>query len=251
MRRSFLVAVVLAWCWSAQSPIFAQTQGSAQNQTQQKTPDANTPKPKPQPEANPFPEDTTSVPVMPSNDSPGTPAAAPSDAAGYYNVGLPSAEKDPVRSPDDGDSGAASSEGSSSSSQGLDDLLKPPADSGKPGKNGHGKEDVDTNAVHAEGAKEDESVGSYYLDQRNWKAALSRFESALVLDPENPDVYWGLGEAERHLGNYANARTHYLKLVEYDPESKHGKEAKKLLKEPELANAAAASSNAPSGKSPQ
>jgi hypothetical protein len=29
-------------------------------------------------------------------------------------------------------------------------------------------------------------------------------------------------------------------VVDYDPDSKHGKEAKKALKEPELANAAAA-----------
>lgn len=187
---------------------------------------------------------------MPNNESPGT-LAAPSDAAADYDVALPNAERDPVRSPDDGNSNGESGEGSSSSSQGLDDLLKPPADTGKPGKQGHEKEDVDTNAVHAEGAKQDESVGSYYLDQRNWKAALSRFESALVLDPENPDVYWGLGEAERHLGNYANARAHYMKLVEYDPDSKHGKEAKRILKEPELANAPPLSSNAPAGKSQQ
>lgn len=131
----------------------------------------------------------------------------------------------------------------------MDQLLKPPPDTGKPGKGN--KNDADANAPHPEGPKEDESVGSYYLDQKNWKAALSRFESALVLDPENPDVYWGLGEAERHLGNYANAKAHYMKLVEYDPDSKHGKEAKKLLKEPELANAPAVSSNAPAANPQQ
>ena len=98
---------------------------------------------------------------------------------------------------------------------------------------------------HHEGAKEDESVGSYYLDQKNWKAALSRFESALVLDPENPDVYWGLAEAERHLGNLPDAKAHYQKLIEYDPDSKHGKDAKKILKDPEMASVRAVSSNAP------
>ena len=59
----------------------------------------------------------------------------------------------------------------------------------------------------------------------------------MVLDPDNPDVYWGLAEANRHLGNYAAARTNYLKVMEYDPDSKHAKEAKKALNEPELANA--------------
>lgn len=125
----------------------------------------------------------------------------------------------------------------------MDNLLKPPPDTGKSGK--HGKDDADAPVEHHEDAKEDESVGSYYLDQKNWKAALSRYESALVLDPENPEVYWGLAEAERHIGNLTDAKSHYQKLVEYDPDSKHGKEAKKILKEPEMANAPAVSSNAP------
>jgi tetratricopeptide (TPR) repeat protein len=178
---------------------------------------------------------------MPNASSPGAPALPAPDAS---DITLPDAENDPVRSPDDTSVAAGSGDRSSSSSEGMDQLLKPPPDTGKPGK--HDKDDADVNAPHREGPGEDESVGSYYLDQKNWKAALSRFESALVLDPENPDVYWGLGEAERHLGNYAVAKTHYLKLLEYDPDSKHGKDAKKILKQPEMANAPAVSSNAPS-----
>ena len=58
----------------------------------------------------------------------------------------------------------------------------------------------------------------------------------MVLDPENPDVYWGLAEADRHLGNLADARANYQKVAEYDPDSRHGKEASKALKEPEIAN---------------
>lgn len=200
----------------------------------------NNPPPKPAQDSNPFPEDTNSIPVMPNANSPGTPALPVPEDAG--SVTLPNAEGDPVHSPDDAE-GAASSESSSSSNSGLDNLLKPPPDTGKPGK--HGKDDADAPVEHHEDAKEDESVGSYYLDQKNWKAALSRYESALVLDPENPEVYWGLAEAERHTGNLADAKAHYQKLVEYDPESKHGKEAKKILKEPEMANAPAVSSNAP------
>ena len=180
------------------------------------------------------------MPVMPNASSPGTPIPLP-EAADYGNVPLPGVDSDPVRSPDDAESSSGSGEGSSSSSEGLDQLLKPPPDTGKPAK--HQTGDADADAAPHEGAKEDESVGSYYLDQKNWKAALSRFESALVLDPENPDVYWGLAEAERHMGDYANAKAHYLKLLDYDPDSKHGKEAKKILKEPELANAPAVSSS--------
>jgi len=42
-------------------------------------------------------------------------------------------------------------------------------------------------------------VGGYYLEKKNWKAAQSRFESAMVLSPDDPGVYWGLAEAARHL----------------------------------------------------
>jgi Flp pilus assembly protein TadD len=78
------------------------------------------------------------------------------------------------------------------------------------------------------------------MDNKNWKAALSRFQSALVLAPEEPEVFWGLAESARHLGIFADARTYYLKVIEYDPESRHAKEAEKVLKNPEIANAKAA-----------
>ena len=42
------------------------------------------------------------------------------------------------------------------------------------------------------------------------------------------------------MGDYANARANYEKVIEYDPDSKHAKDAKKALKEPELANAKSA-----------
>ena len=95
--------------------------------------------------------------------------------------------------------------------------------------------------MHQETAKEDEDVGNFELSRKNWKAALSRFQSALVTDPDNPDVYWGMAEAQRELKDFAHARANYQKVTEYDPDSKHGKEAKKLLKDPELANAPAVS----------
>jgi hypothetical protein len=59
-------------------------------------------------------------------------------------------------------------------------------------------------------------------------------------------VYWGIAEAQRNLGDYANAKANYQKVMEYDPDSKHAKEAKKWLKEPELAKAPAVSVIQPS-----
>jgi hypothetical protein len=185
------------------------------------------------PESNPFPDDTTSVPVVPSSSAPAPEANAPA-----FQPVNPSGGDDPVRSPDDpvGNPEADSASGFSSSSAGLDKLVPPP-DTDTRGKRGKGRPEPQP---HQETAKEDENVGAYYLSGKNWRAALSRFESAVVLDPENPDVYWGLAESQRHLGQFAAAKANYQKVMEYDPDSKHAKEAKKLINEPELANAASA-----------
>ena len=194
--------------------------------------------PKSAPASNQFPEDTTNVPVMPGGNAPVAPNV-PSDTAAAST--LPNADVDPVRSPDDADSDSGTSaEGFSSSSSGLDRIVPPPDTDSEGGKKGRGAP-----PEHQETAVEDEKVGDYYLNEHNWKAALSRFESAVVLDPENPEVYWGLGEAHRHLGKFADARANYEKLIAYDPDSKHGKEAKKILKDPEMANAPTAAASKP------
>jgi tetratricopeptide (TPR) repeat protein len=218
--------------------------GQAQAGAQQSKPGTPQPAPansqKPPTEANPFPDDTTKVPVMTNGDTPVNPdiparAAPPS----------PSSDVDPVRSPDDARPGASTdAEGFSSSAAGLDNVMPPPdSDIGSArGRKGKGAAPP---PEHHETAAEDEKVGAYYLDGKNWKAALSRYESAVVLDPENPEVYWGMGEAQRHLGKLAEAKASYEKLVEYDPDSKHGKEAKKILKSAEMANAPATAAKQP------
>jgi tetratricopeptide (TPR) repeat protein len=183
--------------------------------------------------ANPFPEDTSDVPVIPTNNS----LIAPENADnGAISAGLPlpSEDLDPVRSPDDPETEATSNTetDSSSSLSGMANLL-PPAESDQPEK----KRKLSVKEpTHQEAASKDIDVGVYYLQTKNWKGALSRYESALVLDPENPDVYWGLAEANRHLGNFADARANYIKVAEYDPDSRHGKDAKKALNDPEIAN---------------
>lgn len=229
-----LTAVALAVCLAAAIPASAQA-----NPPQQPAPaDQQKPAPNPPAQANPFPEDSNNVPVMPSGNSAAAPAPS---AAALPPPALPSDDADPVRSPDDPAPGtASSSEWSDSASAVPMDRIQPPPDDSNGKK--HRKADDQFEPppqVHKETAREDESVGGLYLEQHNWKGALSRFESAVVLDPENPDVYWGLGEAQRNLGQFAAAKQNYLKVMEYDPDSKHAKEAKKHLKEPDLANAVA------------
>jgi len=256
-----VVKRVLAWtailgCAMAAGPLLcaqAPASGNPNAQTQQKQPAANQQTPaqaNPAPTgSNPFPEDESTVPVMPTKDTSDVPSG---NAGGAVNLGalFPAGDMDPVRSPDNAGAGEGAEQGFSSSSSGIDSLL-PPAGA-DPGANSdarrkHGKQGEDEGPRHHETAAEDESVGKYYLDNKDWRAAQSRFESAMVLDPDNPDVYWGLAESQRHLGDFAEARANYQKVMEYDPDSKHAKEAKKALEEPELANAKpnAASNGAP------
>jgi hypothetical protein len=220
----------------AQAPAGGQAAaGSDSAAIGQSKPAGESPRPSaaPQSNANPFPEDTSTVPVMPSSNAP---AFSPGSDSGAGNPGIafPGEDADPTRSPDDAAAAAGNGQGQtwSSSLSGVDNLLPQQGD-GQPGKK---KKLLFKEVTHQEGSKEDISVGSYYLDIKDWKGALSRFESALVLDPENPEVYWGLAEADRHLGNLADARANYQKVVEYDPGSHHAKEAGKALEDPAIAN---------------
>ncbi len=172
---------------------------------------------------------------MPTRNSPDL---APGDEEPSAHAAMPAEDGDPVRSPEDqADAADSSSSGSSSSLAGMGDLNPPDDDTTQPGK--HRKKGEEVVPEHHETAAEDEDAGSYYLSNKDWKGALSRFQSALVLDPDNPDVYWGLAESERHMGDFADARANYLKVREYDPGSRHAKEAAKALEDPEIANAKA------------
>jgi tetratricopeptide (TPR) repeat protein len=186
--------------------------------------------------ANPFPEDTGSVPVMP-NTAAGLNAATSSGDVPPMAADLPTSDMDPVRSPDDvppAVDDAAPASGFSSSRSGLDSVLPDP---NAPDPKGKGRKlgKHDEPPPHVETAAEDIKVGKYYLDNKNWRAALSRFQSAMVLAPEEPDVYWGMAESQRHLGDFAGAKGNYQKVLDYDPDSHHAKEAAKLLKTPEMA----------------
>jgi hypothetical protein len=242
MKRGFGIALVVAGCLMAAAGLMAQAQngngsggtgdagqkkanGASQQNGQQGAP------PKPQPAGNPFPEDTNSVPVMPSKVTPDEP---PGNFSGTEGIPAPRSDEDPVRSPDaasDAD-GNVSDQESSSDSKNLDSLLPKPGDD-ETGK----KRSSALDEAPKETSQRDINVGKYYLDNKNWRAALSRFQSALVLAPEEPEVFWGLAESQRHMGDFAGARSNYLKVIEYDPDSKHAKEAKKALKDPEIANA--------------
>jgi len=232
--KTALLGTMLAACFTAAPRLNAQTQGDAPGQPAQNA--AQSPaKVQTQSDQNPFPDDTSSVPLM-STHKDDLPADL-NDDADSNRIPLPAEDADPVRTPEQ--AAAASEEGQqnfSSSLTGMGNLLPSSDAETQPSKRGRkGKQQVVEE--HQETAAEDESVGNYYLDKKDWRAALSRFQSAMVLDPDNPDVYWGLAESQRHLGDLAGARSNYQKVVDYDPDSRHGKDARKALKEPQIANA--------------
>ena len=203
----------------------------------QSTPQKPSQQPQPQKPAsnnNDFPEDTTTVPVIPSGGI--NPASNAANAPAIPPPALPGDDLDPVRSPEE-PSFASSSTGDSSSSSSLAGLPNPPDDETTTDRSNRNAAPKPPD--HQETAKEDIDVGSYYLSTKNWRAALSRYQSALILDPENPDVYWGLAEAQRNLKDFASARANYEKLLDYDPDNRRAKDARKLLKDPDIANAKA------------
>jgi tetratricopeptide (TPR) repeat protein len=187
--------------------------------------------------------------VLPSKATPALPDGTYSAVDGGAENGraaLPGEDLDPVRSPEDPPPAGASTQeqdsSSSSSLSGLDKILPKPDDEQPEGKKRKLKVEE---PAHQETAASDIDVGKYYLQIKNWKAAQSRFESAMVLDPQNPEVYWGLAETERHLGKFAEARAHYIQLLDYDPDGPHAKEARRALKDPEIENAASSSTEQP------
>jgi tetratricopeptide (TPR) repeat protein len=211
-------------------------QGSGQSGAQP----ASAPAQAPKGGDNPFPGEDTSVPLIPV-----APSANARPDAGSGSAATPRREQDgdPVRSPDgpghfaDGaDEGAGGSgDGFSSSLSGMDAAPAPDATDEQPGKPARNKS-------RSENTREDIDVGTFYLQQKNWRAAQARFASAYAADKENPDAVWGLAEAERHLRMYKEADEHYKLFLTYDPTGPHGKAARKALEEvdAELASSHAA-----------
>ncbi len=232
MRRIFPVTLALAGCLMAAQQFHAQAPAGG-DANQNKTADESQKPGSTSPSSiNPFPEDTSTVPVMPSKTTPDL-LDKINEEAETPKIPLPSEDLDPIRSPDDPAPAVNSGQDAewSSSLKGVEKVLPQPEDD-RPEKK---QKPSVKEPTHREAASKDIEVGRYYLQVKNWKAAFSRFESALVLDPENPEVYWGLAEAQHHLGDFAKARANYLKLLEYDPDGPHGKQARKELKDPALA----------------
>ena len=109
MKRFFPVALLVAGCLMAAPRWFAQAPaaGDAAASGQTKPAGESQPPSASQSSANPFPEDTSTVPVMPSTITPELPEGS-YNGAENAPLSLPGEDLDPVRSPDDAAPSAAS-----------------------------------------------------------------------------------------------------------------------------------------------
>src|ERR1700733_3096718 len=198
------------------APVFAQQQSQQQSSpppSSQSTPSApaqtpSAPPPKKPSTAddNPFPEDISRKAAQGDDASPDA-GKAPAPA--------------PAEKPN-GSSAAPADTGSSSRSkfQGLGDL----GDDASRISNGAGGD-----ILNPKLAAQDVKVGGFYLDQRDYKGAYSRYKEATLVDPGNADAVFGLAEAARGLNHKDEAVQNYHIYLDAFPDNKRAKEARKAL----------------------
>ncbi|HET9837642.1 MAG TPA: tetratricopeptide repeat protein [Candidatus Angelobacter sp.] len=80
-------------------------------------------------------------------------------------------------------------------------------------------------------AAHDLEMGESYLSSNNFDAARERFEEAVRLTPDNPLVYFRLGQALQGMQRLDPARLNYRKYLELDPKGKFAQTAKKAVSE--------------------
>jgi tetratricopeptide (TPR) repeat protein len=70
-------------------------------------------------------------------------------------------------------------------------------------------------------------VGDYYFGEKNFRAALSRYQEALESKPDDPAIYLRLGRAFEKLGETTRAFEEYDASVVADPAAPSAQEARK------------------------
>jgi tetratricopeptide (TPR) repeat protein len=54
-------------------------------------------------------------------------------------------------------------------------------------------------------------IGAIYMDQKQYEEALTAFQRAVKLDPEQPDMHFRLGNLYRQMGNTAASEEEFAK----------------------------------------
>jgi tetratricopeptide (TPR) repeat protein len=82
-------------------------------------------------------------------------------------------------------------------------------------------------------ADKDVEVGDYYFKEKNYRAALSRYQEALEYKPRDARATFKIAQTQEKLGNIDDARANYegyLKILPNGPDSAASKKALEKLK---------------------
>ena len=75
----------------------------------------------------------------------------------------------------------------------------------------------------------DLEVGYYYLREKNYRAAESRLNEAVAINPTSTGALLGLAQAEQKLGKDDDARKHYQKYLELNSSGQEADKVRKAL----------------------
>lgn len=101
--------------------------------------------------------------------------------------------------------------------------LSPPAGDAKMHPNSEVDDVMEMHPYNPHRAEKDIEVGDFYFNLKNYKAAESRYESALKYKPNDAEATYKLGESQEKLGEKEEALASYksyLKILPYGPRAK-------------------------------
>lgn len=78
-------------------------------------------------------------------------------------------------------------------------------------------------------AKKDIEVGYYYLNEKNYSAAVSRLSEAVELKPDSAEALLGLAQAEQKLGKRDEARQSYQAYLKLKPDGPDSEKVKRAM----------------------
>ena len=72
-------------------------------------------------------------------------------------------------------------------------------------------------------------VGNFYWHKADYHAALARYERASKYNPNSPEAFFKIGEAEERLKNQDAAKIAFQRVIQIAPDSKFAHDAEKKL----------------------
>ena len=79
-------------------------------------------------------------------------------------------------------------------------------------------------------ATKDIEVGNYYLNRKNYRAALERFHDALLYKPNDAEATYGMAVAQEKMDLFSLAYDNYSKYLEILPEGPRARESEEGMK---------------------